>query len=319
MSSKIVFLDASTINYGDIDFSPLKKLGELAIYPLTRIEDIAERCKDADIVITNKVVFTNEIIYKCPKLKMIAEAATGYNNIDIASAAERNIAVANVPGYSTTSVAQITLSFMLALSTNLLKYNEACHNGEWSRSEIFTMGNWPYANLEGKTVGIMGYGTIGREVARLCNAFGMKVVALNRNGELSNREITRVSLYDLAAQSDFISIHMPLTNYSKHIVNKDFLSKMKPSAFLINIARGPIIDSAALLDALTNKTIAGAALDVMEQEPPMNNDPLLSAPNLIITPHIGWASRESRIRLVNEIAANIQAFLNGEDRNLIRA
>jgi len=317
MSEKIVFLDAGTVDYGDIDFSGISQSGEFISYPVTAPDDVIKRCVDATIVITNKVVFDRNIITACPKLKMIAEAATGYNNIDIAEAKKRGITVANVPGYSTTTVAQLTLAFILALSTNLIQYNTASHDGSWSRSNIFTLGTWPFFDLEGKTLGIMGMGAIGSEVARLCAAFRMNVVALKRDDSKSDGGYPRLDLFDLAKESDFISIHMPLTDYSKYIVNREFLSRMRRNAFLINMARGPIVDPEALCRALENGVIAGAAIDVMEKEPPLADDPLLKAPNLIITPHIGWASIESRRRLVNEVSENIRSFLEGTKRNVV--
>jgi glycerate dehydrogenase len=317
MSDKIVFLDSSTVDFGDMDFSSIAELGELVCHRVTSKDQVIDRCKDAEIIITNKVVIDDEVISKCTGLKMIAEAATGYNNIDIAAAKKRGIVVSNVPGYSTATVSQLTMSFILAMSTELIKYNNAAHDGSWSRSEIFTMGTWPFFDLEGKTIGIMGLGAIGEEVARLCEAFRMKVVVLKRVEGKSEGPYPRLALTELAAESDFISIHMPLTDYSKYIVNKDFLSRMKKTAFLINMARGPIVDSAALCHALENGIIAGAAIDVMEQEPPLADDPLLKAPNLIITPHIAWASIESRRRLVAEITENIKAFKNGNPRNVV--
>lgn len=317
MGEKIVFLDSSTVDYGDIDFSGIRRFGEFVAYPVTAPGEAAKRCSDATIVITNKVVFDREIISQCPKLKMIAEAATGYNNIDLSEAGNRGIVVANVPGYSTTTVAQLTMAFILALSTNLLKYDTAARDGSWSRSDIFTLGTWPFFDLEGKTVGIMGLGSIGREVAALCEAFRMDVVALKRDDNSAEGEYPRLGLYDLAKESDFITIHMPLTDYSRYLINREFLSHMKRSAFLINMARGPIVDPAALCQALENGVIAGAAIDVMEKEPPLADDPLLKAPNLIITPHIGWASIESRIRLMNEVTENIRSFLAGVKRNVV--
>lgn len=317
MAEKIVFLDAATVDFGDIDFSGIAGSGEFISYPVTSSADVIRRCCDATVIITNKVVIDGDVIAGCPNLKMIAEAATGYNNIDINEAKNRGIVVANVPGYSTTTVAQLTLSFILALSTNLIRYNNAAHDGSWSRSDIFTLGTWPFFDLEGKTVGIMGMGSIGSEVARLCSAFKMNVVALKREESKSDGGYPRLNLFDLAKESDFISIHMPLTDYSRYIVNKEFFSHMKSSAFLINMARGPIVDPADLCKALENGVIAGAAIDVMEKEPPLADDPLLKAPNLIITPHIGWASIESRKRLVNEIAENIKSFLAGTKRNVV--
>ncbi len=316
MKPEIVFLDASTVDFGDIDFSPLAEPGNLTCHDTTTSSQAAERCMNADIVITNKVVIDAALIARCHKLKMITEAATGYNNIDIAEALKRNIHVANVPGYSTGSVAQLTMTFVLALSSNLFKYDRACHDGTWSASPVFTLGTWPFSDLQGKTAGIMGYGAIGREVARLCSAFGMNVVALMRDGS-SSPDVKRLPLHELVAVSDFVLVHMPLTDYSRHIINREFLSSMKRKAFLINMARGPIVDPEALLWALQENIIAGAAIDVMENEPPDKNDPLLTAPNLIITPHIAWASVESRTRLINEVALNIKSFLDGERRNSV--
>jgi glycerate dehydrogenase len=317
MSDKIVFLDSSTVDFGDMEFTSIGELGDLVCHKVTSRDQIVDRCKDAAVIITNKVVVDEETISKCTGLKMIAEAATGYNNIDVAAAKKRGIIVANVPGYSTTTVSQLTMSFILAMSTQLVKYNNAAHDGSWSKSDIFTMGTWPFFDLEGKTIGIMGLGAIGKEVARLCEAFKMKVVVLKRDESKSEGPYPRLALNDLAAESDFISIHMPLTDYSKYIINNDFLSRMKKTAFLINMARGAVVDPAALCHALENGIIAGAAIDVMEQEPPRVDDPLLKAPNLIITPHIAWASIESRRRLVSEITENIKAFKKGTPRNVV--
>ncbi|HPS59158.1 MAG TPA: D-2-hydroxyacid dehydrogenase [Spirochaetota bacterium] len=316
MKPQIVFLDSSTVDFGDIDFSLLRELGTLKCYDTTAPDEAVERCMDADIVITNKVVFNADLISRCRRLMMIAEAATGYNNIDIVDAAQRGIHVANVPGYSTSSVAQLTMTMILVLSTSILKYNEASHDGTWSRSPVFTLGNWRFSDLEGKTAGIMGYGAIGSEVARLCRAFGMDVIALDR-GDPHPGYVKRLGLHELAAASDFVCVHMPLSDYSRYIINSDFLNLMKLSAFLINMARGPIVEPSSLLWALENGIIAGAALDVMEKEPPDSDDPLLKAPNLIITPHIAWASGESRNRLVREISLNIKSFLDGGKRNSV--
>jgi len=317
MAEKIVFLDSSTVDFGDIDFASIAELGDFTCHTVTSPAQVIERCKDATIVITNKVVIDSDMISQCSRLKMISEAATGFNNIDVAAAKVKKITVANVPGYSTTTVAQLTMTFILAMSTQMVKYNNAAHDGSWSNSNIFTMGNWPFFDLEGKTIGIMGLGAIGKEVARLCEAFRMKVVVLKRDESKTDGLYPRLTLHDLAGVSDFISIHMPLTDYSKYIVNKEFLSRMKKTAFLINMARGPVVDPASLCYALENGIIAGAAIDVMEQEPPRADDPLLKAPNLIITPHIAWASIESRRRLVKEISENIKAFKNGTPRNVV--
>ncbi|MCX8124665.1 MAG: D-2-hydroxyacid dehydrogenase [Spirochaetes bacterium] len=318
MSTSIVFLDASTVDFGDIDFTPIASLGNFITYSVTGPHETIQRSRDADIIITNKVVFYADEIAQLNRTKLIAVAATGYNTIDIKAAKNKNIAVANVPGYSREAVAQLTLCFILALATNLVKYNTATHDGSWSRSPIFTMGNWPTMCINDKVLGIMGFGDIGKRVAQLGEAFGMKVIALKRdNVSYSDTSVQRYALEEFCKMADFISIHMPLNDSTHHLINKDFLTKMKPTAYLINMARGPIVDTGALAWALHNNVIAGAALDVLEKEPPDSNDPILSAPNCIITPHIGWASRETRQALINEIAENIKAFLHGKKRNIV--
>jgi len=317
MSKTIVFLDASTVDFGDIDFTPIASLGQFITYPITKPEETISRSKDADIIITNKVVFYSNEIAQLNNCKLIAVAATGYNTIDIKAAKNKNIAVANVPGYSREAVAQLTLCFILALANNLIKYNIATHDGSWSRSPIFTMGNWPTMCITDKVLGIMGYGDIGKRVGQLAKAFGMKVIALKREASYSDSTVERYPLKEFCNMADFITIHMPLNESTHHMVNKDFLAMMKPTAYIINMARGPIVDTKALAWALHNNIIAGAALDVLEQEPPDIHEPILSAPNCIITPHIGWASRETRQSLINEIAENIKAFLQGSKRNIV--
>lgn len=317
MNKKIVFLDAATVDYGDIDTAPLESVGEYTAFATTSTSEIQSRVAGAGVLITNKVRVDESVLAMCDDLRAIAVAATGYNNIDIAAAKRRGVAVANVPAYSTSSVAQCTMACVLACATNLVRYNSAAHDGRWSESPIFTLGTWPFSDVRGKVMGIMGMGAIGKEVARLASAFGMKIVALKRENMAYTDDVERMSLYELAEISDYVSVHMPLTAVTRHLIGDRFFQKMKPSAFLINMARGAIIDSAALNRALRSGRIAGAALDVMEQEPPSSDDPLLSAPNCIITPHVAWASRESRQRLINEIAENIGAFFNGELRNRI--
>ncbi|HSV96142.1 MAG TPA: D-2-hydroxyacid dehydrogenase [Spirochaetota bacterium] len=317
MSTEIVFLDAATVDYGDLDFAPLEKLGSLAKYDITRPEDMQARLRGAAVAVTNKCIFDEGLMRNCPDLRLVAVTATGYNNIDIEAAARQGVAVANVPGYSTSSVAQFTMACMLALATRLVEYSAAARDGRWSRSTIYTLGTWPTFELEGKILGIMGMGSIGSEVARLAGAFGMRIIALGRDGVGYTGGWERVGLPEIAERSDVICIHLPLSPMSRGIINADFLSRMKRTAFLINMARGPIVDQAALDLALRSGRIAGAALDVLEQEPPPGNEPLLSAPNCIITPHIAWASVESRRRLIDEVAANIGAFLRGEARNRV--
>jgi glycerate dehydrogenase len=314
---KIVFLDASTVDYGDIDFSQISDLGDLKLFDSTQPEQVIEKCKDADIIITNKVLFGSEIIKSLPNLKHIALSATGYNTIDLKETGKSNVTVSNVPGYSTESVAQLTMAFILAHSTNLIKYNNSTHDLTWSKSDIFTLGTHPIFDLKNKNIGILGMGEIGSKVGELCQAFGMNIFALKRKNVEYKDNIKRYELNDLLANSDIISIHMPLTEFSKNLVNKSFLNKMKSDGFLINMARGPIIVEEDLRHALDNEIIAGAALDVMEKEPPELNNRLLNAKNLIITPHIGWASIESRKRLVTEISKNIESAIKGDLRNIV--
>ncbi len=317
MKEKIVFLDASTVDYGDLDLEIFAAHGELITYPLTRSDEREERLHDVTIAITNKVVFDAPLISKCKKLKLIAVSATGWNNIDIEAARAHGITVANVPGYSTFSVAQFTMMFILALAGNLVRYNSACHDGTWSRSSTFTLGTWPTFDLQDRVLGILGMGAIGSEVARLADSFGMRVIALRREVSRHTDSFERYSLHDLAEHSDFVSVHMPLTESTRHLIDDGFFAAMKPGAFLINMARGPIVDPAALYRALTSGKIAGAAIDVMETEPPAPDDPLLSVPNLIITPHIAWGTVESRRRLISEVAENIAAFKKGIARNVV--
>ncbi len=317
MREKIVFLDASTIDYGDIDFGPIEELGEFNEYKFTKPESVMQRVKDASIVISNKVVLTNETLEVCNALKLIAVAATGYNIVDVGFASQRGIAVTNVPGYSTFSVAQLTLAFILALASNLVRYNNASRDGAWSGSEVFTLGSWPTFDLSNKVLGILGMGAIGRKVATLAKAFDMQVIALRREGVYYSDDFDRYNLYELAGLSDFVTIHLPLTPESEYLIDERFFKAMKREAFFINMARGSIVRQDALEWALISGEIAGAAIDVMEKEPPEYNDPLFAIPNLIITPHIAWASVESRRRLIKEIAENIKAFLSGETRNLV--
>ncbi len=317
MDREIVFLDAATVDYGDLDLAPFKSLGRLVKFDVTRPEEMPGRLRTAAVAVTNKCVFDEGLIGKCPDLRLIAVTATGYNNIDIDSAARLGVAVANVPGYSTSSVAQFTMACVLALATHLVDYHAAACDGRWSRSSIYTLGTWPTFELNGKVLGVMGMGAIGSEVARRARAFGMRIIALGRKGVEYDDAWERVGLDELAERSDFICIHLPLSPMSRGIIDAEFLSRMKRSACIVNMARGPIVDQPALNEALRSGRIAGAALDVLEQEPPPGDEPLLSAPNCIITPHIAWASVESRRRLVDEVAANIGAFLRGEARNRV--
>jgi len=317
MSETIVFLDSATVDYGDIDCAPLGAHGRLIKHAITSPMEMPERLKGATVAVTNKCVFDEKTLRACPDLRLIAVTATGYNNIDIEAALRLSVAVSNVPGYSTPSVAQFTMTCVLAFATRLLEYSAASRDGRWSSSPIFTFTAWPTFELNGRVIGIMGMGAIGGEVARLAGAFGMRVIALGREGVRYDDTWERVGLYELAERSDFVCVHLPLSPESRGIIGADFLSRMKRTAFVVNMARGAIVDQAALDRALREGRIAGAAIDVLEKEPPPADEPLLSAPNCIVTPHIAWASVESRRRLLEEVAANIGAFLRGEARNRV--
>lgn len=318
MNGSIVFLDAATIDYGDIDLSALEGLGHFTAFDATPPSLVAERLRDASVAITNKTAVTEEVVARCPSLRLIAVAATGYDVIDLPAASRREIAVVNVPGYATPTVAQFTIAYILACATRLVEYSAASRDGSWSASPSFTLGTWPTMDVRGKVLGIMGLGAIGREVARLARAFGMRVIALCREGVVYRDRVERAGFFDLAHRSDFVSVHLPLNAMTRHLIGRDFLARMKKSAFLINMARGAIVDPAALNEALRDGRIAGAAIDVMEKEPPDRDDPLLGAPNLIITPHVSWASVESRRRLVDEVVENIRAFMQGGRRNRVK-
>ncbi|HNR89846.1 MAG TPA: D-2-hydroxyacid dehydrogenase [Spirochaetota bacterium] len=315
----IVFLDAATLNFGDMDMGPIAACGDYREHGLTAAHETAARLAGAEVAITNKVVIDRAVLDACPALRFVAVAATGYNVVDVDAARERGIGVANVPGYSTESVAQLAMAFILALSTRLMEHDRAARGGAWGRSPMYTMGDWPWRELAGATVGIMGLGAIGARVAELCRAFGMRIVALGREGVSYNGTVERVGLDELAARSEYVSIHMPLTDYSRRLADARFLGMMKPTAYLVNLARGPIVDAHALAEALRAGRIAGAAVDVRDVEPPPADDPLLGAPNLIATPHVAWASVEARRRLIAEIAANIRAYRDGAPRNIVNS
>ena len=316
---KMVILDAYTSNPGDLSWENFKKFGELCVYDRTSYDEILERCKDADIILDNKVVLDDEIISQLPKLKYIGILATGYNIVDIESAKRHGVTVCNVPTYSTSAVAQLTFALILEFYNRVAVHNKAVHDGEWASCKDFCFQKTPLIELAGKTIGIVGFGKIGNEVAKIADAFGMNILCnvhrVKPQPEYKNFKF--VSLDELAKKSDIISFHCPLTDETKGIVNYDFISKMKSNAIIINTARGPIIDEAALADALNSGKIAGAAVDVLSCEPPKADNPLLSCKNCIITPHIGWAGYETRVRLLDVVYSNLKAFLDGSPVNVV--
>ena len=316
---KIVVLDGFTLNPGDLSWDALKKLGEVDLYERTPMGKILERTANADVILTNKTPLPAEIINQLPTLKYIGVLATGYNVIDIQTAKANGIIVANVPGYSTASVAQLTFALLLELCHHVQRHSDAVVEGKWSRSADFCFWDYPLIELSGKTMGIIGFGAIGQRVADIAAAFGMQVIACSRRQtDQSNRKNFRwASTLELIEQSDVVSIHCPLLPETKGLINKDSLKKMKPSAFLLNTSRGPIVVDEDLADALNNGTIAGAGLDVLSVEPPLADNPLFAAKNCIITPHIAWATKEARERLMQSVVDNLKAFISGHPVNVV--
>lgn len=312
---KTVILDKCTVTKGDIDMSALETFGEVDYYDLISKAEIIQVLQGADAVICNKSVIDKDVI-DATELKFIGVFATGYNNIDIEHAKEKGIVVCNVPGYSTDSVTQVTFSFILELACSTSKYVSSVAAGDWKRASQFSYFDFPITELAGKTLGIYGLGTIGLSVAKVALAFGMKVIAYTRTPKNMDG-IVNVTEEELFSKSDFLTFHCPLTASTAKIVNKKTLSLMKPTAFLINTARGGVIDEYALATALKEKRIAGAALDVMTYEPMAADCPLWGIENCIITPHIAWASIESRTRLIEKVAENLNAFSNGEPINVV--
>ncbi len=315
---KIVVLDAITL--GNVDFDKLKEFGEVILYDKTKVEDVEERIKDASIILTNKVVLNKDNLKDAEKLEIICETATGFNNIDVEYAKSKNIAVTNVAGYSTPTVAQHTFATLLHLYDKIGYYDEFVKSGEYSKSGMFTNLDRPFNDIEGKTWGIIGLGNIGKRVAKIAEAFGAKVVYYSTSGKNNNSEYKRVELDELLSESDIISIHSPLNKNTEGLFNYDNLKKMKKTSVLINMGRGPIVVEEDLAKAIDENIISGAALDVFSVEPMPENSPLLKIKNkekIVMTPHIAWASIEARERLFNDLIENIKAFYKGERRNRV--
>lgn len=307
---KIVFLDSATLSAASL--APIEKLGDLVCYSTSSPEEAQERVKDADILIVNKIRVSGELIDAAPQLKLICEAATGVNNIDLDAAGRRGIPVRNVAGYSTDSVAQLSFAMALSLVCDLRRFDGFVKDGSYSRSPIFTDVSRPYLELCGKTMGIIGLGTIGTKVAHIASAFGMRVIYYSASGKDRSSEYERKGLEELLAGSDIVSIHCPLTEKTRGLIGSRELGMMKRSAVIINAARGGIIDEQALSDAVGAGTIAGAGVDVFTREPIPSDNPLLHCArpdHLVLTPHVAWASREAQVRLVEGIAGNIREYL----------
>jgi len=316
---KIVILDGYTINPGDNPWAPVEALGECVIHDRTPPELVLERARDADIILTSKVKLTEAVIAALPKLRYISLLATGYNNVDVAAAAVRGIPVSNVPAYSTQSVAQTAFALLLELTTRVGLHDAAVKAGEWVRCPDHAFWKSTIVELDGLTIGIVGYGTIGRAMAQVAAAFGMKVIAHAPRipADPGPIPVKFVPLEELFATADVVSLNCPQTPENTGFVNARLLALMKPSAFFINVARGGLVNEAELAAALNSGVIAGAGLDVVAYEPMLADNPLLTAANCIFTPHIAWASLAARKRLMNIVAANIAAFQAGAPVNVV--
>ena len=312
---KAVFLDYESLDKNDLDFSRIDAVfAECILYPSTSPDEVLSRVKDAEVIICNKVVIDADTIQQCQNLKLILISATGTNNVDLAFAKSKGIVVCNCQAYGTSAVAQHTLTLMLALATSLLKYDHAVKQGEWNKSPIFCLLDFPIVELSGKTLGIIGYGELGQAVAKLADAFGMKILI----GTLPNRpshpdQTNRMPIEKLLPHVDFLSLHCPLTDETRDLIDAQAFRLMKKSAFLINCARGGIVNEQALADALKQGEISGAAMDVLSVEPPKQGNVLLSedVPNLIITPHSAWGSVDARQRIVDQLLENVEVFQQG--------
>ena len=313
---KIVVLDGYTLNPGDMSWDELKGLGECVVHDRTAPDKLLERAKGAQVLLTNKVVLDRETMGQLPELAYIGVLATGYNVVDVEAARDRGIVVTNVPAYSTDSVAQIVFALLLELVSGVGRHDEAVHMGKWSRSPDFSFCEISMIELAGLTMGIVGFGEIGRVVARIAEAFNMKVIVHTRTSGKGDG-IIYVDLDTVFAESDVISLHCPLTPETQGLVNSDRLRRMKESGILINTSRGPVVDEAALADALNTGEIAGAAVDVLSVEPPPEDTPLLGARNCIITPHIAWATLAARNRLMDTVVGNVKAWMEGRPGNIV--
>lgn len=316
---EIVILDGFTENPGDLSWDWLSAYGEVTLYDRTPDDLILERSKDADILILNKTPLREAVIKELPKLKFVALLSTGFNIVDGAVLRERGIPVCNIPSYSTNAVAQLTFAFILAFANAVSIHSDAVHAGEWVNSPDFCFCKTPLFELSGKTLGIVGFGKIGQRVADLAEAFGMRVLAHSghETDQSARKNFAWASLEELAEQSDFITFHCPLNEKTEHLVDAEFLSHCKPSAYLINTSRGPVLDETAVAEALNSGKLAGAGVDVLSVEPAKADNPLLSAKNCLITPHIAWAGFETRARLMEILKDNFKAYFAGKPQNVV--
>jgi glycerate dehydrogenase len=314
----LTILDAYTANPGDLSWASLKSLAICTVHDRTPDDQIIERAKDSELVLTNKTVLNRATIEALPKLRYIGVLATGYNVVDIAAAKERGVVVTNVPGYGTPSVAQAVLALLLELTNHVGHHAQTVREGRWSKCEDFCYWDGTLVELEGRTLGILGYGTIGERVAKIAVALGMRVLANRRTWkEKPMPGVEPATQEEVFAQSDVLSLHCPLTDETKHLIRRETIATMKPTALLINTARGPLVQEQDLADALNDGRLAGAGLDVLSVEPPKGGNPLLTANNCLITPHIAWASKEARARMIAIAAENAKSFLGGHPQNRV--
>lgn len=313
---KIVVLDGYAMNPGDLSFAGLEALGDCTVYDFTRPEEVISRAQDAEMVLTNKTRLTAEMIAAMPKLEYIGVLATGYNNVDIEAARQRGIVVANVPAYSTASVAQLAFAHILNITMQVQHHSEEVHKGRWMRNRDFCFWDNTLIELEGKTIGLVGFGNTGQATAAIALGFGMKVLAYtSKSQDKLPKGVCSVSLDELFSSSDIVSLHCPLTPETRGLVNAERIAQMKSTAILINTSRGPVVDERALADALNAGRLYAAGVDVLSSEPPKADNPLLTAKNCYITPHIAWATKEARERLMAITTENVRAFLDGHPIN----
>ena len=315
---KIVVLDGYTVNPGDLSWGELEGLGECEVHERTQPDEVIGRAADAEIILVNKVVMSRQVIAQLPKLAYIGVLATGYDVVDLEAARERGIPVTNVPAYSTESVVQTVFAHLLNLALRVGQHSETVRQGRWEKSPDFCYWDYPLVELTGLTMGIVGFGRIGRAVARVASSFGMRVLANTPRPDSGPHDgVDFASLEKLLTSSDVVSLHCPLTAETEGLISAERLALMKPSAFLINTSRGRVVDEQALATALNKSRIAGAGVDVLSSEPPAADNPLLTADNCYVTPHIGWATRAARKRLLDTVVANTRAFLEGRPQNVV--
>ena len=316
---KIVVLDGYTLNPGDLSWEGFESLGEVQVYNRTPAEKTVERIGDASVILTNKTAITKEILDQCPAIRYIGVLATGYNVVDVKAAAQRGIVVTNIPSYGTDAVAQYAFALLLELCHHVGLHDESVKAGEWEKCQDFCYWKTPLMELAGKTLGLIGFGRIGQKTGAIARAMGMKVLAYDRfqRPELENENCRYVSLEQLLAASDVISLHCPLLPETKGVINRDTISRMKDGVLIINTSRGDLVVEKDLAEALISGKVAGAAADVVSTEPIKGDNPLLKAPNMIITPHMAWGAKESRGRLMNQAVENLKAFLSGNPVNTV--